>query len=720
MSAQVMQPATDTRVTALRRWGRRSRAPLTAVACSILVGAAPAAAASGRWVPLGPFGAPVVALAVTAGDSQALYASAGDGLFKSAGSVSTAIRFEALPLVGFVFALAVVPGDPPVVLAATEGGILRSADGGSTWQQVPVEIGGHDVLASEYQALTVDPRDPTIVYAGGGLTGDGGSDSGLFKSTDGGLTFAASDLGIESTVVSSIAVDPFDSRTVYAASPQPSNLVSTPQPNGVFKSTDGGATWQVKNHGFRLPAAKDERFGLQTGVIQVAVDPEAAGTLYAVVGFSGELYRSRDGAESWQLLPTGFAAATLVVGRHGVLYLGGALPGQPPAVWKSLDGGRHWRRTATPGPAVLLAPASELAAGRGGVAADVLYAACGGGLARSTDGGASWQVSDAGLSILAIDHLAASSGTVYAASGADLYRGNSFGSAWRHLAMPQAGTAARFGITDLAVDPENPSRLFAAVGGGLLASRTAGSTWRQVALPDATCVDVSSVALAPSDGLTVYAGGSLPSGIGENPPPCSGGCQTFRSRDGGATWECLPLTNVTGFVVDPSDPETVYAFGPVLPGVSLDCDFAKSSDGGRTWQPLRPGDFGFGVGFSLLAIDPAAPRHLYTVLDQTLWESLDGGQSWATKGPGIPSFPILFPSPVAALRIDPRDSSVLYASVDPVGVLRSTNGGLSWTLLRGGLPSGVLEAAGPLTIDPSEPDLLFLGTGNRGVYRIRQ
>lgn len=98
----------------------------------------------------------------------------------------------------------------------------------------------------------------------------------------------------------------------------------------------------------------------------------------------------------------------------------------------------------------------------------------------------------------------------------------------------------------------------------------------------------------------------------------------------------------------------------------------------------------------------------------------DGGQSWATKGPGIPSFPILFPSPVAALRIDPRDSSVLYASVDPVGVLRSTDGGLSWTLLRGGLPSGVLETAGPLAIDLSQPDLLFLGTSDRGVYRLRQ
>jgi len=349
MRAKPAQAATEGRGTTDRRGNRRSRA-LLALAGSILIGAAPAVAAPGRWVPLGPFGAPVVSLAVTPEAPQVLYAGTTDGLFKSAGTGSTALRFEALPLDHFITAIVVVPSDPPAVLAATDSGIFRSADGGSTWQSSPVEAGGEMLFAVEFQALALDPRDPTIVYAGAGLTGDGGTDSGLFKSTDAGLTFEAADLGIERTVVSSIAVDPFDSRTVYAASPQPSNLVSTPQPNGVFKSTDGGATWQVKNHGLLLPAGKDERFGQQAGVIQVAVDPETAGTLYAVVGYSGELYRSRDGAESWQLLPAGFAATTVVVGRHGVLYLGGALPGQPPAVFKSLDGGRHWGARWPPAP----------------------------------------------------------------------------------------------------------------------------------------------------------------------------------------------------------------------------------------------------------------------------------------------------------------------------------------------------------------------------------
>jgi photosystem II stability/assembly factor-like uncharacterized protein len=219
----------------------------------------------------------------------------------------------------------------------------------------------------------------------------------------------------------------------------------------------------------------------------------------------------------------GAAPAVAAPGRWVAVGPFGA-PGQLPAVWKSIDGGRHWRRTPAPSSATLLAPPSEPAAGPGGVAPDVLYAASGGGLARSTDGGASWQVFDAGMSILAIDHLAVSSGTVYAVAGADLYRGNSFGSAW-NLAFPQANSAPSLTITDLAVDPENPSRLFAAVDGRLISSRTAGRGWRNVALPDATCNQLTNVAVAPSDGRTVYAGGSPPSGTYDNPPPCSGGCR---------------------------------------------------------------------------------------------------------------------------------------------------------------------------------------------------
>ena len=643
---------------------------------------------------------------------------AGPEVFKSTDGGVTWSQAGTYPTSAGALTIAVDPQNPRVLLTGGSQGIVRSADGGATWQTVAIEVAGNRIF--EFQALAVDPRQPSTVYAGAGVTGDGGTDSGLFKSTDGGASFQPADRGIEDCVVSSIVVDPFDPQTVYAASPQPSNLVSTPQPTGVLKSLDGGATWQAMNRGLQLPA--NEAFGLQPGVVQVAVDPATAGTLYAVVGASGRVYRSRDGAATWQALPPGPAATTLVVGTGGALYIGGALPEQPPRVWRSLDGGRRWMPLAAPAPATLLVPASEPPAGRrGGAAPAALYAASGNGLAVSMDPadmGATWRVSAAGLTSIQIGLLTASQDRVYATSGPLLFRGTARASSWLPLAVPQPDPAVQLPLADLAVDPGDSSRLFTVVGGQLLASLTAGRRWRRVPLPDATCVELSTVTLAPSDTQTLYAGGSALSGTNTTPPPCTGGCQTFRSRDGGATWSCLPLVGVQRFQVDPVDPETVYAVEPIVPGESLDSDLAKSTDGGQTWQAMRPGNLGFGAGSWILATDPASSLHLFAVLDRTVWESLDGGQTWLTKGPGLPNPPGTFNAQAVSFLVDPRNSSVLYASVSPTGVFRSADGGLSWQALSRGLPPGATLLAGALALDPAPPGFLYLGTGDRGVYRL--
>jgi photosystem II stability/assembly factor-like uncharacterized protein len=675
-----------------------------------------AAGAAAAWQSVGPFGAPVLSLAQVPGQPQVLFAGASSGLFKSSDGGASWMPLS-LSLDEAVNAVVVIPGEPPVVLAASGNGIFRSADGGATWQTVPIEAGGNRIF--EFQALAVDPRQPATVYAGAGLIGDGATASGLFKSTDGGATFLPADRGIADSVVSAIAIDPFNPQIVYAASPQPSILVSTQQPTGVLKSLDGGATWQEQNRGLRLPP--DEAFGLQPGVIQVVADPEAAGTLYAVVGASGRVYRSRNGAASWQALPPGPAATALVVGHGGVLYIGGALPGQAPTVWRSLDGGRRWMRTAAPAPAILLAPASEppnARHGGGGAAADTLFAASGGGLAVSSDGGATWRVADTGLTSIEIGLLAASQGRTYATSGALLYRGTARATSWVQLAVPPPNPAEPLPLADLAVDPRDFARLFTVIDTQLLQSQTAGRRWRQVPLPDATCVELSTVVLAPSDAQTVYAGGSPLFGTNNTPPPCTGGCQSFRSRDGGATWTCLPLAGVQRFLVDPADAETVYAVEPILPGVSLDSDLAKSTDGGQTWQAMRPGNLGFGAGSWILVTDPANSLHLYAALNRMVWESLDGGQTWQTKGQGIPNLPADFNAIPVSILVDPRDSSVLYASVMPTGVFRSADGGLTWQPLDHGLPPGATVEGGALALDPTSPGFLYLGTGDRGVYRL--
>src|SRR5207245_2080938 len=92
-------------------------------------------------------------------------------------------------------------------------------------------------------ALTVDPQNPSTVYAG--------TDGGVFKSTNGGANWSAANSGLTATDVRALAVDPQNPSTVYAGG------------DGVFKSTNGGATWNAANSGL-----------LGTGVAALAVDPQ--------------------------------------------------------------------------------------------------------------------------------------------------------------------------------------------------------------------------------------------------------------------------------------------------------------------------------------------------------------------------------------------------------------------------------------------------------------
>ena len=119
-------------------------------------------------------------------------------------------------------------------------------------------------------ALAIDPLTPTTLYAG--------TPGGVFKSTDGGASWSASGL-IKPSV---LAIDPLTSTTLYAGS------------GGVFQSTDGGASWSASGRLAPWPGA----------VAALAIDPLTPTTLYAgTVGYSpdslGDLYKTTDGGASW-------------------------------------------------------------------------------------------------------------------------------------------------------------------------------------------------------------------------------------------------------------------------------------------------------------------------------------------------------------------------------------------------------------------------------------
>lgn len=195
------------------------------------------------------------------------------------------------------------PNNPSVVWAGTGennsqrsvaygDGIYKSVDGGSTWNNVGLKDSEH------ISEILIDPRNSQVVYAASqGPLWNKGGDRGLYKTTDGGSTWNKVLEISEHTGVSDIAFDPENPDVIYATSYQRRRHVWTLINGGpestIYKSTDAGNTWKKINKG--LPSVDLGRIGID-------VAPSNANIIYAIVeaadGKSG-FYRSTDRGESW-------------------------------------------------------------------------------------------------------------------------------------------------------------------------------------------------------------------------------------------------------------------------------------------------------------------------------------------------------------------------------------------------------------------------------------
>jgi photosystem II stability/assembly factor-like uncharacterized protein len=172
-------------------------------------------------------------------------------------------------------------------------GVYKSEDGGKSWKNVGLKSSAH------VGKIVVDPQNPKTVYvaAMGPLWSPGG-ERGLYKTTDGGATWTAVLTISENTGVSDVVMDPRDPRTLIAASYQRRRhvftLINGGPESGVHKSTDAGATWKKLSSG--LPKEEMGRIGL-------AIAPSAPDTVYALVEAANRasgFFRSTDRGESWE------------------------------------------------------------------------------------------------------------------------------------------------------------------------------------------------------------------------------------------------------------------------------------------------------------------------------------------------------------------------------------------------------------------------------------
>jgi photosystem II stability/assembly factor-like uncharacterized protein len=173
-------------------------------------------------------------------------------------------------------------------------GVYRSDDGGKSWKNMGLKKSEH------IGRILIDPRNSQTIYvAAQGPLWSAGGDRGLYKSTDGGATWNATlKMPNEHTGVADAAMDPRDANILYAASYQRRRhtwtLINGGPGSGLHKSTDGGATWRQLKSG--LPSG-------DLGKIGVAVSPVDPDVVYATIeaqGEAGGIFRSTDRGETWE------------------------------------------------------------------------------------------------------------------------------------------------------------------------------------------------------------------------------------------------------------------------------------------------------------------------------------------------------------------------------------------------------------------------------------
>jgi photosystem II stability/assembly factor-like uncharacterized protein len=618
--------------------------------------------------------------------ARVMFASSAAGVFKSANGGRT-WRPQDLSR-SRVAELAMAPGDPKTLYVGTARGVVKTTNGGTSWEATSSDILGNETAERRQHradegyvyALVVDRRDPDIVYAGTWETG-------VFKTTDGGASWRPIGLGSVNTLV----LDPRDPETIYAgavgAAAGPGSIYDW---SGVFKSSDGGASWQP--------------VGLQgTNVAALALDLQDPETVYAGTDGKG-LVKSTDGGVSWRaagLQGTNVGALMLDPQHPNTVYAGTDENG----VFKSTDGGRTWR-------ALTMLRGAELLALHPGNPAK-LYAGSVGRILTSLDAGRSWRATGRGPGAASISAFAVDARTGTAYAGIDEGGiAKKVGGRWRtvnmHTPLVAGDVATAQTVRALAVDPRDPDVVYAGTEdpAGILKSTDGGRSWRGLRvpwkpwIPDRGAATVSALAVDPQNPKTVYA---YTEDFADNGSPV-----WFKSTDGGATWEVADYAFLDSYpsalAFGPLDSDTLYAYGDAAA-------LLKSTNGGATWQragyPFIPAS----LNVENLAIDPREPATLYAAAGEQdegegLFKSTDAGSSWRAVG--------LKGYNVWALAIDPRQRQTVYAGTDG-GLFRSTDGGGSWSRFSRSLPPDGIET---VAVDPVG-GILYAVLTDGGIYELK-
>jgi photosystem II stability/assembly factor-like uncharacterized protein len=669
-----------------------------------------------RYRYIGPVGNRLTSVVGIPGQSNIYYVGAASGgIFKSTdGGVHWEPVFDGQP-VSSIGSLAIAPSDPNIVWAGTGEawirshisvgqGIYKSTDAGKTWTLMGLEKTGR------IGRIVIDPRNPDIVFAAAlGHAYGPQQERGVFRTTDGGKTWERVLFTDEDSGCSDLVMDPNNPRILFAGmwplAIRTWGRESGGAGSGLFRSTDGGATWK-KLTGNGLPSRT-------TGKLALAIARSNPNRVYTLIETGdgvplkgketdrGKLWRSDDGGDNWRLMShdrnlggrTHYYFRTEVSpdNQNETYYLTAGF-----AV--SLDGGETAKMASfanSPGGDnhdIWIDPTN---ANRMAVAND-------GGVSISVNRGRSWYRVQ--LPIAQMYHVTVDNRIPYFVYGNEQddpsYRGPSrtagggFGggqiprSAWHAVAGGESGWATP--------DPVDPNIIWSSASGS-------GSVGGIVERYDLRNGQARNVEVWPD--------------------------QTNGSPDGELQYRFVwtfPLT------ISPHDHIKLYVGSQYV---------HQTTDDGQSWQIISPdlttndkskqgfsgGLTGDNIGveyFSTLFAIAESPKEKGLIWagsnDGLVHVTSDGGKNWSNVTKNIPNLPPF--GTVSNIEPSRYSAGAAYLTVDfhqvnnrDPFIYKTKDYGKTWKLITNGIPPSMLSYAHCVREDPTRPGLLYVGTEN-GLY----
>jgi len=559
------------------------------------------------------------------------------------------------------------------------------------------------IVSGRVKGLAVHPTDPNILYAGAG----GG---GIWKSTDGGQTWADKSGELHLLTFGSIAIDPSNPEVIYAGTGE--YVIGLTERfywgDGMYKSTNGGDSWEKINAGF----------GSVTHFTALAVSPLNPNIVMAAIAKNLENAAPNEG------------------------------------IWRSSDAGVHWS-CVLPGEGmwdIAFHPTDP----------NTVWVACGNaqpqaGILVSHDGGLTYTQSSAGLPVnnhinrLQFDICRSNPSVLYTVIynatpepgglGTTIYKSVDGGASWAQISQGvNLSLAGEQGFYDqcIAVNPLNPNHLLS--GNVELVRSSDGSTFSFVRDPNAygggqlafdsyNHFDNQIIRFAPSDTSVIYLG-------------CDGG--VYRSSDGGVSFSpantgiaSIQLYRVAshisnpdilysgaqdnGFISTLNRGDTPYKLENFADGTECFMDYSdanviffetfcgflgRSTNGGQSWElSVDPGSLDSNAFISPYWQHPVEPNIIYGCIKQKLLKSTDKGTTWAYTT----SYPIVSTPIYSAAQSPLNPNNIMVAARNGVvSLVKSGDGGVSWQDITGSL--GMLAGGNfmRLVADPRDGNTFYL------------